>query len=736
MGARLELKFGLVADADRIANSADTMLVEEPVIGSKSRTKGNLYLVVSSAKAGGRAREATMLVADTIRREYYYDESAGIPICLEKAVRAANRKLRGSREGAGLPAGALGIAIAIVRQSELYVASIGEADAYLVRAARLLMPDQTLTPGLPADDALRVDVWRGELAVGDSLLLVSRHLTEVVGTEELKNAVVTLHPQSAVEHLHHLFVAAGGDGSDAVIALEATELAASRSDRRPVPEPGLVDPYGDLPRGPIPGGDSVAGAAGAVTGAVSGAAGAVGGAFSGIVDRILDLMPRRRPSPRRVASTVSRRESQRRAALALLGLLGVVIVLGVAISVFPRGTEDPVVSLSSGERAFLEAQDGARKGVNLVATDPEKAGQLCHDAWEALGRAREGGVPGDTLAPLESEITGCLDGLYLTKHPRAQLVYDTSDMEPRTMVQGPDRNAYLVDDDSRSVWRIEPRSGDGEPVIRNGDGPGRTGVGIPRLVSTGGVDLVVLDDRGTTWRWRTAGSGTLSQLRKPDDPALGDDIPAMETYLTDADQNVYYLYVIDPSESQIHRYSPTLDGGGFASVGPYLATDKEDVGAFRDLTIVEGYLYTLTSEGLVRHYQGAVRDFDLDTPPDDDDLRPGHDYRLVTALGERLYVYDAKWSRVLVFELGSGAYLEQWLTTGSVPRMEDLRGMYLVAGAKEDSPPELFWLSPRGLYRSPLVNDPRGGVIATPAAEPEGSDAPERTPRPRRSRAP
>ena len=88
-------------------------------------------------------------------------------------------------------------------------------------------PTSPSCPGIPADDALRVDVWRGELAVGDSLLLVSRNLTEVVGTEELKNAVVTLHPQSAVEHLHHLFVAAGGDGSDAVVALEATEMVAA-----------------------------------------------------------------------------------------------------------------------------------------------------------------------------------------------------------------------------------------------------------------------------------------------------------------------------------------------------------------------------------------------------------------------------------------------------------------------------------------------------------------------------
>jgi hypothetical protein len=66
-------------------------------------------------------------------------------------------------------------------------------------------------------------------------VLCSRNLVEVVGTEELKNAVVTLHPQSAVEHLHHLFVAAGGEGSDAVLAIEASEVSLSRVEHRLVP---------------------------------------------------------------------------------------------------------------------------------------------------------------------------------------------------------------------------------------------------------------------------------------------------------------------------------------------------------------------------------------------------------------------------------------------------------------------------------------------------------------------
>ena len=189
------------------------------------------------AEVGGRAREATALVADTIRREYYYDESAGVPICLEKAVRSANRKLRGSREGNGLPP-RLARHRARGRAQQRAVRGHDRRRRGLPgprRAAADARPQRS-SGACPRTTRCGVDVWRGELAVGDSLLLVSRNLTEVVGTEELKNAVVTLHPQSAVEHLHHLFVAAGGDGSDAVLAVEATELALRP--RRSAPGPG------------------------------------------------------------------------------------------------------------------------------------------------------------------------------------------------------------------------------------------------------------------------------------------------------------------------------------------------------------------------------------------------------------------------------------------------------------------------------------------------------------------
>src|SRR5688572_8762748 len=332
MTTRLQLKYGLVSEQDRLSNSSDALLVSEPTTGSKTRTKGSLYLIVASRASGGRTRDACRLVADTIRREYYYDESAGIAICLEKAIRSANRRLRHAREGGGLGPGSLGLALAVVRGNELYVATTGDAEAYLVRAARLLMPEHEPGEGLPAPDSVRVDVWRGDFSVGDSLVLAARNLVDVVGTEELKNAVVTLHPQSAVEHLHHLFVAAGGEGSDAVLTIEASEVSLARVEHRLVPVSPSEPLAGAPERSPIPMADQLSGAAAAIQERAVVARLAVRDGVAQAINRVLDLTPRRRTSYRRLGETAAtRRETQRRAAIAILAFIGVTAVLGVVM---------------------------------------------------------------------------------------------------------------------------------------------------------------------------------------------------------------------------------------------------------------------------------------------------------------------------------------------------------------------------------------------------------------------
>src|ERR1035437_8550074 len=168
MAVRLHMNLGFLAESQRLADSADTVIVVEPNIGSTSRTKGSLFLLVTGS-GGRKLRDATKLVAERIRDDYYYDQSAGISVCLRKSVRAANRVLFHSTDhplvaGGG---GGLGPAPAPVGGHELVVATVGPAEAYLVRqAARLTLPDATPNSGMPSEEIDGPEVWHGEITAG------------------------------------------------------------------------------------------------------------------------------------------------------------------------------------------------------------------------------------------------------------------------------------------------------------------------------------------------------------------------------------------------------------------------------------------------------------------------------------------------------------------------------------------------------------------------------------------
>ena len=100
--AGAQLKLGAVTEQDQLADSPDAIVVVEPSVGSVARSKGNLYLLVTSRTTGNRAREATRMIADTIRNEYYYDESAGIRQCLTKVMGVANKRLAHQRDRYGM----------------------------------------------------------------------------------------------------------------------------------------------------------------------------------------------------------------------------------------------------------------------------------------------------------------------------------------------------------------------------------------------------------------------------------------------------------------------------------------------------------------------------------------------------------------------------------------------------------------------------------------------------------
>ena len=226
MAPRFQMKLGVVPDADRLPDSPDTVLVVEPTLGSRARTKGQLYLLVTSTVPGlgaargdapRRRRDPGTSTTTTSRRASGSASSrrSWPPTSASRHARERSapsvRRVPASR-GRMAP---IGVAIAVVRDHELYVATVGPAEAYLSRGARSEHPPgpgpRSRPPcGRPGAGRLAGRDRRRRPAARSSRPNVMARL----GPDALKDALVTLHPQPAVEHLASEFAAAGGTGSD------------------------------------------------------------------------------------------------------------------------------------------------------------------------------------------------------------------------------------------------------------------------------------------------------------------------------------------------------------------------------------------------------------------------------------------------------------------------------------------------------------------------------------------
>jgi hypothetical protein len=752
MAVRLQLKLGIVAEHDRLPDSPDTLVVIEPSVGAVARSKGHLYLLVTSRTASRHALEATRLAAETIRNEYYYDESAGIRVCLQKAISTANKRLSHQADRLGLKTtdgnGPIGVGVAVVRGNEMYVATVGPAEAYLIRQARLsTLPDPHRERGMPSVD-LEPDVWRGEVTVGDSLVLVSPNIIAKLGADELKDAMLTLHPQSAMEHLHHRFVAADGSGSDGAIAFEATEVSSTARGRTLVPVRPSTPLAGAPDRSPIPLADNVQAAGAAVSTAAGNARIAAGGAVERAVAWAQGLMPQRKPAYRRITPLASRRQTQRRAALAVLAMVVVVGGLGLGVYVFGGNgsPEEAISSVNAGQRAVDAAREDLAKvsgpGIDLVADDPEQALELLTDAYRQVEAAESANVAASVVGPLREKAVAGLDRLYGVVPVSSETLFTfvpaegADPIDLRAMVRGPDGVPYVIDRSTRAVYRVDLKARKATIVARVGMKQGGATFSNARYLGVGGPDLLILDAKNVLWRWRPAddeGNGTLTKVNVQGSTSWGDDIKGFNTFLRDASRGLYNLYVIDPSERQIRAYSPAADGSGFpAAPSAWLATARDVTGM--SSTYVDGDMFAVDAGALVRFVSGKDDGWEADAPLDTL-LRPAPTYTLVAAATERrvgnIYAFDRPNGRIVALDKKDGTYRAQYRLAGGVADWSDLRGMYIIAGI-EDAPSTVVWLSKSGVHQALLeaVPDvaPKATPSASPSAAPDASSAPTTAP--------
>lgn len=204
------------------------------------------FFAVADGLDGYRAGDfASRRAIETTMHTYYRDPSPDPAGSLARAVKMANFDLRNL--GYSFPAYAslrTTLVAAVVRATEAVVANVGDSRAYLVRgpriwqitrdhswvaefAAGVLSPAEVrrhpwrrvITRALGLTQDVRVDLFRVALQPGDTLLLCSDGLTDLVSDHEIGRVVRRTPPARAPQVLvNRANRLGGGDNVTAMVA--------------------------------------------------------------------------------------------------------------------------------------------------------------------------------------------------------------------------------------------------------------------------------------------------------------------------------------------------------------------------------------------------------------------------------------------------------------------------------------------------------------------------------------
>ena len=736
MSNRLATRIGLLVADERPGDARDVVRFREPSVGAEARSKGSLFLLAQITGGGAAIARTAAEALEALEHDYYYDLSAGTLGVLSRALANANRRFYHARRKLGIPRRAAVSVIAVaIHGRELSVAKLGPAAAVIVRGGRMyeLPPPPAVHEEDPRvrqrrvaatlGEALEIEpyTWQGELAADDRIALVSRNLAQVVGVDQLKQALATLRPAAAVEHLQQLFTIRGGRGSDGLLAVEIVELGATVATH--VLEPVRpAEPLAGLPdQSPVPLADALGRFLHRIADGLDAVQAVLGRFLLHLMSWILAFVPKRRAQyPKTVGRTAVREAGRRHR----LGLAGMVVVAGLlaaggSVASLPNpNPTDAIPRAAVARDAIASAQeivgrvDKQIDGQDLVDRSPEQAKELLADAFDALGRANAAGVAAEELEPLQQRVDRGLDALYrvarlseLTTIADLGAAFDG--VKPFRMVAATDGSLWIAESGRGRVIRVDPSTGKASVVYRAGQALGNATAGDPWLIATAATDVVVVDRQRQAWRI------DLQELTPHRMPMDGVEDISSATHLLAALQHrppleIFNLYAVDGKSGEVLKWTPqnTLPVTFHGDPKPYLSgkPDLPATGA-RDLR-VDANLWLLQQRTVTRVNFGtplAQADYSLDPPPDGD-VRPDLDYRLLdgATVGDLdyLYVYDAANARIIAFGYADGAFVRQWMAARGGPEsklLDDVIGFEVTSAA--DGPPAAFLLTPDRVVR-------------------------------------
>ena len=462
---------------------------------------------------------------------------------------------------------------------------------------------------------------------------------------------------------------------------------------------------------------------------------------------MLDRLPRRRQGQRTVTPASSRLETQRRAAIAVLAFVGLALVLVFATSVisFFKATPGTLTSITAAQHAFETAQSDLAQvngnGVDLIKNDRNRAQQLLTDAWQQLAAAETAGISPSVTAPLRAQAETDLNELYSMVSVNQAQAFSFANVTPpvdlESLVLGPDGAPYVLDAATKSVYRIDLKGNHAVVIAHDGEVTRGIKMDVPQFIADGGPDLLILDAKNVLWRWRPAdatGRGTLVRVIVRNSSSWGNDIRGIGTFLRNANQGLYNLYVIDPSQRNIMVYTPALDGSFPAASIGRLST-AQDVSTV-DAMLIDGDIFVTEGGVLNRFVNGASQGW-KPGDPGDEILRAAPKYTLLTTFTARdtgsIYAYDKANGRIIEIDKDSGSIVQQFQLAGNDPSWSDLRGLAVTPGT-DGGPATMYWIDKTRLMSSVLVAVPTASASPSPSVAPTPSVKP--TPKPTKKPTP
>jgi serine/threonine protein phosphatase PrpC len=253
-------------------HNEDFVLAWVPEDPSESERSGSLFVVADGVGGGAAGEVASAYAADKVCYAYYAAEEPDSETRLVAAVAVANLDIH--RYNAAHPEQremGTTLVAAVIRDTSLLVANVGDSRAYLVRdgSAEQLTADHNvvaqmlargeitaaqaathpqrsrLTRCLGAEEEVGVDVFERALQAHDAVVLCSDGLTRHVHDEEIGQAAAQAKPADAARDLVELAKQRGGLDNISVVVVRVGTGAASNkpSGRQSPPAPDLETTY-------------------------------------------------------------------------------------------------------------------------------------------------------------------------------------------------------------------------------------------------------------------------------------------------------------------------------------------------------------------------------------------------------------------------------------------------------------------------------------------------------------